>query len=41
MSVVALLGVGVSTAEFASWSTPDPAVQFVQGDPAWAHVEGR
>lgn len=41
VAVVALVGVGVSTAEFASWAEPDPAVDYVAGDPAWAHVSGR
>ena len=41
VAVVALVGVGVSTAEFASWSQVDPAVEFVAGDPAWAHVTSR
>lgn len=39
--VLALVGAGVSVAEFASWSEVDPAVEFVAGDPAWAHVTGR
>jgi len=41
VAFVALVGVGVSGAEFSSWLQPDPAVDFVAGDPAWAHVSGR
>lgn len=41
VALLAVVGLGVSAAEFASWGTPDPAVEYVQGDPAWAHVEGR
>lgn len=41
VAVVALVGVGVSGAEFSSWAQPDPAVDFVAGHPAWAHVSGR
>lgn len=41
VGLVALVGVGASAAEFVSWSQPDPAVDFVAGDPAWAHVSGR
>lgn len=41
VSLVALVGVGASAAEFASWSQPDPAVDYVAGDPAWAHVTDR
>ena len=41
VAAVALVGVGVSTAEFATWTHADPAVEFVAGDPAWAHVTGR
>lgn len=40
VSVLALAGMGASVAEFATWATPDPAVEYVQGDPAWAHVDG-
>ena len=38
---VALMGMGASVAEFATWTQPDPSVEYVAGDPAWAHVEGR
>ena len=41
IALVALLGVGVSAAEVSSWAHPDPAVDFVAGHPAWAHVTGR
>ncbi|MDO5735917.1 MAG: hypothetical protein Q4P15_05535 [Propionibacteriaceae bacterium] len=41
VALVALVGVGVCTAEFASWSQVDPAVEYVAGHPAWAHVTGR
>lgn len=41
IGLLALVGVGASAAEFASWSHPDPAVDYVAGDPAWAHVTGR
>lgn len=41
VGLVALVGVGASAAEFVSWSQPDPAVDYVAGDPAWAHVSGR
>lgn len=41
VALLAVAGVGVSAAEFATWGTPDPAVEYVQGDPAWAHVEDR
>ncbi|MGV8845369.1 hypothetical protein [Tessaracoccus sp.] len=40
VATVALVGMGASVAEFASWSQPDPSVEFVSGDPAWAHVDG-
>ncbi|RMB58915.1 hypothetical protein [Tessaracoccus antarcticus] len=40
VAAVALVGVGVSTAEFATWTQADPSVEFVAGDPAWAHVTG-
>lgn len=40
VAAVALLGVGVSTAGFVSWSQPDPAVDVVVGDPGWSHVTG-
>lgn len=38
VAVVALGGATVAVAEFAAWSQPDPAVSYVEGDPAWAHV---
>ncbi len=38
VAVVALVGLGVSGAEFSSWTEPDPAFDFVSGHPAWAHV---
>lgn len=38
VAALALLGLGASAAEFATWTAPDPAVEYVQGDPAWAHV---
>ncbi len=41
IALVALVGVGVSAAEVSSWANPDPAVDFVAGHPAWAHVTGR
>lgn len=41
IAAVALMGMGASVAEFASWTQPDPSVEYVAGDPAWAHVEGR
>lgn len=41
VAVVALVGVGVSAAELSTWTQPDPAVDYVAGDPAWAHVTGR
>ncbi len=41
VAVVALVGLGMSAAEFSSWTQPDPAVDYVAGDPAWAHVSGR
>ncbi len=41
VAVVALVGLGVSAAELSSWTQPDPAVDYVAGDPAWAHVSGR
>ena len=41
VAVVALVGVGVSAAEFSSWTQPDPTVDYIAGDPAWAHVSGR
>ena len=41
VAVVALVGVGMSASEFSSWTQPDPAVDYVVGDPAWAHVSGR
>lgn len=34
-----VVGFGVSVAEMASWAHPDPAVEYVKGDPAWAHVD--
>lgn len=41
VAAVALMGMGASVAEFASWAQPDPSVEYVAGDPAWAHVDGR
>lgn len=41
VALLAVVGLGASAAEFATWGSPDPAVEYVQGDPAWAHVEGR
>ena len=41
VAALALVGTGVSVAEFASWSEVDPAVEFVAGDPAWSHVTDR
>ncbi|GAB3814013.1 hypothetical protein GCM10028820_09410 [Tessaracoccus terricola] len=41
VAVLAVVGIGASVAEFVSWESPNPAVEYVQGDPAWAHVEGR
>ena len=41
IALVALVGLGASAAEVSSWSNPDPAVDYVAGDPAWAHVSGR
>lgn len=38
VAVVALVGAVASGVEFASWAEPDPAVEYVAGDPAWAHV---
>lgn len=38
VALVALGGATVAVAEFATWTQPDPAVSFVEGDPAWAHV---
>lgn len=38
---LALVGVGVSVAEFATWSPVDSAGSHTLGDPAWAHVDGR
>ncbi len=34
-----IVGFGVSVAEMASWAHPDPAVEYVKGDPAWVHVD--
>lgn len=41
VTAVALMvvGFGVSVAEMASWVHLDPAVEYVKGDPAWAHVD--
>ncbi len=41
IATLGVVGMGVSVAEFASWSEVDPAVEVVHGDPAWAHVSGR
>lgn len=41
IATLGVVGMGVSVAEFASWSEVDPAVEVVHGDPAWAHVGGR
>lgn len=41
VAALAVVGIGASVAEFVSWESPNPAVEYVQGDPAWAHVEGR
>lgn len=41
VALVALVGMAVSAAEFASWTEVDPALDYVAGDPAWAHVTGR
>lgn len=39
VSVLAVVGGAVSVAQFVGGATaPDPAVQYVAGDPAWAHV---
>lgn len=40
IALVALVGLGASAAEISSWANPDPAVEYVAGDPAWAHVTG-
>lgn len=40
VAVLAVAGTVVSVAEFTSWSQADPAVEYVEGHPAWAHVEG-
>lgn len=41
VALVALVGIAVSAAEFSSWTEVDPALDYVAGDPAWAHVTGR
>lgn len=41
IGLVALVGLGASVAEVSSWSHPDPSVDYVAGDPAWAHVTSR
>lgn len=41
IAVVAVVSVGLSAAEFSTWTQPDPAFDHVAGDPAWAHVTGR
>ncbi|AQP51992.1 hypothetical protein [Tessaracoccus flavescens] len=42
VAVVGLLALGgavVSVGQLAADSTPDPAREYVAGDPAWAHVQ--
>mgnify|MGYP001429684020 CR=1 FL=1 len=36
--LLAAVGVAMTAAQFVGMSQPDPAVQYVAGDPAWAHV---
>ena len=38
VGLLAAVGVAVTAAQFVGMSQPDPAVQYVAGDPAWAHV---
>ena len=38
VGLLAAVGVAVTAAQFVGTSQPDPAVQYVAGDPAWAHV---
>lgn len=38
VGLVAAAGVGASVAQFVQNAQPDPAVGYVAGDPAWAHV---
>ena len=40
VAVVAVVSVALTAAEFSTWSQPDPAVDYVAGDAAWAHVTG-
>lgn len=40
VAMVALVGIAASAAEFSTWTEPDPAVEYVAGDPAWDHVTG-
>lgn len=37
---LAVLGLGVSVAEFASWDAPGPETPSA-ADPGWSHVNGR
>lgn len=38
VGLLAAVGVAVTASQFVGVSQPDPAVQYVAGDPAWAHV---
>ena len=38
VGLLAAVGVAVTAAQVVGMSQPDPAVQYVAGDPAWAHV---
>ena len=39
VSVLAVLGSAVSVSQLVANATPDPAREYVAGDPAWAHVD--
>ncbi len=41
VGVVAAVGAVASVAQFVENAQPDPALGYVAGDPAWAHVTGR
>ena len=41
VGLLAAVGVAVSAGQFVEMSRPDPATQYVAGDPAWAHVAPR